>query len=168
MRKETWVLDEVEVGISGFFTTHHTFQTSRGVLGEMTFPAFGQQGNYRTFDGRELSMLKTHWLGRSHELLDGKVVRGRADPTGLLRRDLNLSFDGQSYSLVPEGILKQGWLLVDAQGQTILEIQPRGVFRQGAYLTVRASLDADLMAFAYYLYYTLQQEAAAGAAAAAS
>jgi hypothetical protein len=165
MRKETWVLDEIEIGISGFFTTHHTFKTQRGTIGEMTFPAFSQQGSYRAFDGRELSMLKTHWLGRSHEMRDGKVVRGRADPTGLFQRDLAISFDGQSYSLIPEGILRQGWFLVDALGQTLLEIQPRGVFRQGAYLTIKAPLDADLMAFAYYLYYMLQQEAAAAAAA---
>jgi hypothetical protein len=41
------------------------------------------------------------------------------------------------------------------------------VFKQGAILTITGNVDADLVAFAYYLVHVRQQEEAAGAAAAA-
>ncbi len=168
MKKEVWLLDEIEVQVSGFFTTHHTFQTRSGALGEMTCPAFSQQGIYHTPDGRELLMQKTHWLGSAFELVEGGIVRGHADRPGLFRRDLTVQFDGREYSLEPAGFLNQGWILFDAQGSKLLEFQPRGVFRQGAYLTITGAVDADLAAFVYYLVYMRQQEDAAVVAAAAS
>jgi hypothetical protein len=50
-------------------------------------------------------------------------------------------------------------------GTTLLEIQPRGVLKQGAYLTILAEVDADLVAFAYYLVHMRKQEQAASVAA---
>lgn len=168
MNKESWSLDEVEVDVSGFFTTHHLLRTAVGNLGKLTFPAFSQQATYRTSGGRELLMRKTHWLSTTHELVEGEVVRGNGARPGLFRRDIILKIDGQQYSLAPRGVLGQGWRLFDAAGQQLLEIQPRGIFRQGAYLTITGAVDADLVAFAYYLVQMRQQEEAAGAAAAAS
>jgi hypothetical protein len=46
-----------------------------------------------------------------------------------------------------------------------MEIQPRGVFKQGAYLSVRAAIELDLVAFAYYLVHSRKQEDAAVVAA---
>jgi hypothetical protein len=166
--KEVWMLDEIEIEVSGFFTTHHHFQTRRGHLGKCTFPAFSQQAIYCAPDGRELLMQKTHWLGSAHELVDGGVVRGRADRPGLFRRDIMVQFDGKEYTLEPEGFLSQGWFLVDAGGTRLLEFQPRGAFKQGAYLTITGAIDADLVAFVYYLVHMRQQENAAATAAAAS
>ncbi len=169
MKKEVWMLDEIEVEVSGLFTTHHHLQTRSGTLGKLKFPAFGQYAVYHTGDGRELLMQKTHWLGTAHELVEGELVRGRGDRPGLLPRDIAIWFDGQEYSLEPEGILSRGWYLVDASGSRLLEIQPRGILKQGAYLTITGAVDADLAAFAYYLVHMRQQEdAAAGAAVAAS
>lgn len=168
MKTESWMLDEIEVEVTGFFTTHHHLQTASGQFGEFTFPAFGQYGIYRTFDGRELRMQKTHWLGSAHELVDGRIVRGRADRPGLLRRDIAIQFDGREYSLEPEGFLSWGWYLFDVEGNRLLEIQPRGVLRQGAYLTITGAISADLIAFAYYLVHMRQQEDAAAGVAAAS
>lgn len=167
MKKEIWTLDEIEVDVSGFFTTHHYLESGAGSLGELTFPAFSQHGTYVTHDGRELLMRKTHWLGTAHELVESEIVRGRADRPGLLRQDIAVQFDGRQYSLEPEGLLSWGWFLLDAEGNRLLEIQPRGVFRQGCYLTVTSAINADLVAFAYYLVYTRQQEDAAAAAAVA-
>jgi hypothetical protein len=92
-------------------------------------------------------------------------VRGRGDRPGLFRRDLAIWFDGEEYALEPEGLLSRGWYLVDASGSRLLEIQPRGIFTQGAYLTITGAIDADLVAFAYYLVHMRQQEDAAAAAA---
>jgi hypothetical protein len=166
--KQIWTVDEIEVDVSGWFTTHHYLQTRSGVLGEITFPAFAREALYRTPDGRELRMQKTHWLGSSHELLDCGVVRGRADQPGFFRRDLAIQFDGQQFSLEPEGLLSQGWHLFDVQRNRLLEIRPRGMLKQGAYLTITGFVDADLAIFAYYLYQIRQQETAAAGAAVAS
>ena len=61
--------------------------------------------------------------------------------------------------------LKQGWFLLDAERRVLLEIQPRGVFRQGAYIALHSSLEVDLVVFAYYLVQMRQQEDAAAVAA---
>ena len=168
LTKERWILDEIEVDVSGFFTTHHCLQSRSGTLGEFTFPAFSQHATYHTFDGRELLMQKTHWLGSAHELVEGEIVRGRADRPGLFRRDMTVWFEGQEYSLEPGRLLSRDWYLVDAGGIRLVQIQPRGVLKQGAYVTITATIDADLVAFAYYLVYTRWQEEAAGAAAVSS
>jgi hypothetical protein len=83
----------------------------------------------------------------------------------MLRRDIAVQFDGRDYWLEPEGILKQGWLLLDAERRILIEIQPRGVFKQGAYLMLRAPVELDLVAFAYYLVHMRRQEDASVVAA---
>jgi hypothetical protein len=164
--QRTLVVREIEVIATGFFTTHHTFQTEAGVLGKLTFPAFSQQGEFQTAGGRRLLMQKTHWLGTAHELVEGHTVRGSADRPGLFRRDLLVQFDGADYSLQPAGLFSQDWVLYDAGGTPVLEIQPRGFWKQSTYLTIWSAIDADLVAFAYYLVYMRRQEDAAGVAAA--
>ncbi len=166
MSDEFWKVSGIEVTVSGFFTTHHHFQTEAGEWGSMTFPAFAQRATFQTTDGRELEMSKAHWLGSAHELVEGGAVRGVADRPGLLHREMVIRFDGREYELVPEGLFKQGWFLVDEEGTSLLEIQPRGVFREGAYITITGWVDADLVAFAYYLVHMRKQEDAAAAAAA--
>ena len=168
MSTKTGIVDTVEVNVTGFFTTHHYLQAEWGDLGEMTFPAFSQSATYIALDGREVVMQKRHWLGTAYEMVEGDTVRGEADRPGLLRRDIAVWFEGQDYSLEPEGLLKMGWFLLDAGGNTLLEIQPRGVFRQGAYLILHRSIELDLVAFAYYLVHMRKQEDAAAASAASA
>ena len=158
-------LEQIEVDVQGFFTTHHRFKTEAGMWAKLTFPAFADEAKLSTNDGRMLRMRKTHWLGSAHELLDGGIVRGMADRRGLFHRELVLQFDGQEYMLVPEGLLSQGWYLTDTQDNTLLAILPRGILRQGAYLTVTGAIPVELVAFAYYLVFRRQQEDAAAVAA---
>jgi hypothetical protein len=166
MSNPTWRSNQIEVEVSGFFTTHHTFETAAGLLGELTMPAFGQQGTFRFSDGRELYVRKTSWLGNSHQLLDGESVRGTADQAGLFRRDILVHLNGQDYVLEPAGIFSRGWFLLDAAETTLVEIEPRGILRQGLFLTLHAEIAPELVVFVYYLVFTRQQEEAAGAAAA--
>lgn len=168
MAQDIMMLYEIEVVVSGFFTTHHHFQTEWGHLGKCTFPAFSQKAIYRTPDSRELLMQKSHWLGSAHELVDGGHVRGRADRPGLFRRDIIIQFDGQEYTLEPEGLFSQGWFLFDAGGTKLLEFRPRGALKQGAYLNITGAINSDLVAFVYYLVYMRQQEDAAATTAATS
>lgn len=165
MTRDTWYFEQIEIDVTGFFTTHHRFETDSGVCASLTFPAFSDHSACRMADGRELVMRKVRWLGSAHELIDGEVTRGTADRSGLFRSEIAIRFDGQKYVLEPEGCLRQGWYLVDQAGNMLLEIQPRGILRQGAFLTVMAPVDAALVAFAYYLVYTRQQEDAAAVAA---
>jgi hypothetical protein len=165
MAQKTLTVREIEVQVAGLFTTNHTFLTQTGTLGKLTLPAFNQYGEFDTIGGRKLLMQKTHWLGSAHELVEGDTVRGTADRAGLFRSDYIVQFDGRQYRLEPEGAFKQGWYLVDAQGTPLLEIQPRGAFKQGAYLIIWGAIDADLVAFAYYLYHMRVQEQAAAIAA---
>ena len=62
----------------------------------------------------------------------------------------------------------RGWYLTAGEGNTLLDIQTRGVFRQGAILTIRSAVNADLAIFAYYLVHVRQQEEAAAVAASGS
>jgi hypothetical protein len=165
MSKDYWMFDEIEVTVSGCFTTHHHLSGQSGAYGEITFPAFATGAEFESASGRNLSMQKTRWWGSQHELADSRGVLGRADRAGILNRDINVWFDGQEYVLQPEGLFKQGWFLVDSQGAQLLEIQPRGVFRQGAYLSIKGVVDSALVVFAYYLIHMRQQEDAAAVAA---
>jgi hypothetical protein len=166
MSQDTWLLDEIEVEVTGFFSTHHYFETASGTWGEMTFPAFASHGLFKDDSGRELLMQKTHWLGTRHEFVDGEVVRGNADRKGLLNREMAVHFDGQEYLLQPVGVFDRGWYLVGPEGTVLLEVQPRGMLKQGAYVTIIGAVSADLVIFAYYLVHTRWQEDSAVAAAA--
>lgn len=168
MAGESWRPNEIEVDVAGFFTTHHRLQTEVGTWGKFTFPAFSHQGSFRTADGRELVMRKTHWLGSAHEMLEEETVCAVADRQGLLRREILIQFDSRDYLLEPEGLLSQGWYLTDTEGNRLLAIRRRGLLRQGAYLTILGAVHADLIAFAYYLIHVRWQEDSAAAAASAA
>jgi hypothetical protein len=168
MARDTCVLGLIQVDVTGFFTTHHYFETEAGPWGELTFPAFSDHGTFRAADGRELMMRKIHWLGSGHELLEGDIARGTADRRGLFHRGMVIQFDGLEYLLEPAGLLNQGWYLVDALGNRLLELQPRGIFGQSTCLLLATRVNADLVAFVYYLVHVRRQEDTAVVAAAAS
>jgi len=166
--QESLTLGAVEVDVSGFFTTHHYFDTMDGHWGELTMPAFSNYGMFQTSGGRELLLRKVHWLGSAHEVSEDGIVRGTADRRGVFDGDMDLHFDGQDYLLQTAGLMNQGWYLVDRTGYRLLEVQPRGILRQGAYLTLFDVLDIGLIAFCYYLAHVRWQENTAVVAATAS
>ena len=163
------MIDEIQIAVSGLFTTHHHLHTEMGPLGKLTFPAFAQRAIYRTPDGRELLMEKTHWLGTGHQLLEGDTVRGTADRSSLFDRGLVLQLDGRQYRLEPTGWLSRDWHLINQDGTKLLEIHLVGIFSRDARVVVTGIIgEPDLIAFAYYLFFMRQQEDAAAGAAAAS
>ena len=165
--QESWVADEIEVVVSGFFTTHHLLRTATGILGELTLPAFNRSGLFRSADGRELVVERTSWWRGWHELRENNVVLGTACPRGFWRRTIEVGFRGAMYELVPTSFWSRGWLLLDEMGTTLIEVQPRGVFRRGAYLMIMEPVSVDLLVFTYYLVNVRWQEQAAAAGAAA-
>jgi hypothetical protein len=166
--QESLALGVVEVGVSGFFTTHHCFDSEAGLLGELELPAFSDYGVFHATSGRELLLHKVHWLGSAHEVSEGGIVRGTADRRGVFDVDMALHFDGREYTLQAAGLLSQGWYLCDHAGYQLLEIQPRGILRKGAILTLFDVIDTGLVAFAYYLVHVRWQEGAAVIAATAN
>jgi hypothetical protein len=163
-----WAMDEAEVVVSGFFTTHHFVQTATEILGELTLPAFSRGGIFYAADGRELVVRKTHCWRGWHEMREGGIVVGTAHPQGFWRRSMGIGFRGAMYELRPADFWSRGWRLLDETGATAVEIRPRGVFRRGACLTVVEPVSVDLLIFSYYLVNVRWQEqtAAAGAAGA--
>jgi hypothetical protein len=160
--------DEIEVTVSGFFTTHHRFATENGMRGEFTFPAFASYATIRTAGGRELLMQKIHWLGSARELIDGDVVHGTADRQSLFSREIAIAYGGREYLLAPAGFLSKDWYLTDDEGRRLVALQPRGILSQDFFLMTAGSVDVELLAFAYYLVHVRKQEDTAAAAAAAS
>ena len=165
--QEEWRTDEIEVDVSGLFTTRHSLQTTTGDLGELTLPAFSASGVFRAADGRELVVARTSWWRGWHELRESGVVLGTARPQGFWRRTMSVGFQGAMYELALAGFWSRAWHLVDEAGMVLLEIRPRGVFRRGAYLTIMGPVHADLLLFTYYLVNVRWQEQSAAAGAAA-
>ena len=104
-----------------------------------------------------------HWLGSAHELEEWDTERGWAGRCGLLQCESVIHCDGQEYTLEPDGLSSPGWYGTDMAGNRPLEIQPRGIWRQAFCLTLRGTMDADLIALTYYLVCTRSQEDAAAA-----
>jgi hypothetical protein len=168
MAQDVWEANEIEVTVSGAFTTHHRLETAAGSLGEFTFPTFRMHAVFRTADGRELLAQRVVWWRGQHELREGSVVLATARPSSFWSRALTIGFGGREYALWSDFWARR-WRLANAAGTVLLEVRPRGVFRRGVCLTVRGAVDADLLAFAYYLVHVRWEEQhAAGAAAAGS
>jgi hypothetical protein len=169
MTEQDWMADQIEVSVSGFFTTEHYLETEAGALGEIKMPAFGRESTFRGADGRELVAEQTSLWKQQFELREGGEVLGEAWPKGVFRRDIILLFQGQQYVLQPAGVFTRNWYLADPAGTALLKIEPQGIFRRGAVLTILAAMDVALLIFAYYLVQKRwQAETAAASAAAAS
>ncbi|MBN1659312.1 MAG: hypothetical protein JXA93_12985 [Anaerolineae bacterium] len=168
MSDDRWAYDEILVEVSGFFTTEHTFYTPIGTLATLRVSGGMAEGEYQAAGGRHVLIRRSGCLSRSYELTDGDRVRGAAEPRGLFKQGYLIHFDGQELQLVPEGVFRQGWFLVDPAGVTLLSIHPRGVFRRGAQLIAEQPIEFPLAVLAYYLHQVIQQESAAVAATAAT
>ncbi len=167
MAEKTLTTDQVQVTVSGFFTTHHFLETVMEELGELTLPASGKRGVFRSDDGSEFTVERTSWWRGWHELRENEIVLGTARPQSFWRRTLDVGYRGATYELISAGFWSRGWLLVDKVGTVLLDIQPRGVFRRGAYITILEPVNVDLLVFAYYLVNARWQEHAAATGAAA-
>jgi hypothetical protein len=161
MTEELWAFDEIIVDVTGFFTTEHAFRSASQTLAVLKVPAGMAEGSYEAMGGRRVVVRRTGCLSRGYELLDDGLVRGAAEPRGLFKMGYALQFDGQALELVPEGVFRQGWLLVDGEGHVLLQLAPLGVFKRGTRLVAPQPIEFPLAVLAYYLYQVIQQETAA-------
>lgn len=165
MSQEVWSVDEIEVTVRGLFTTHHLFQTARGTLAELVFPFFSLRGILHTADGRELLMRRVSLWRARHELREGDTLLATAQPLNFWSRTWVVRFGGHEYLLKPTDFWASRWQLSDEANRTLLQLRSLGVFKRSTYLMLSGEIDADLLAFAYYLVHVRQEEQAAGASA---
>jgi hypothetical protein len=163
--QKTLTTDKVQVTVSGVFTTHHFIETVMEDLGELTLPASGKRGILHSSDGSEFTVERTSWWRGWHELRENEIVLGTARPQNFWRRTMDIGYRGATYDLISAGFWSRGWLLVGQAGTVMLDIQPRGIFRRGAHITILEPVNVDLLVFVYYLVNARWQEQAAGAAA---
>ena len=165
MSPEEWLADQIEVVVSGFFTTHHQLQMAAEVLAELTLSA-RREAYLRTADGRALTIRRRSWWKEEYELRDGPDLLASARPRGAFRREIVVQFGDQQLALRPAGFWNRGWFLVDASESVLLEVKSRGFFQRGALLGIREAMDIALVAFTYFLVHQRWQAEAAAAAGA--
>lgn len=100
MAQDVWETNEIEVVVSGFFTTRHRLETAAGVLGEFTFPALRMCATFRAADGRELLARNVSFWRSHHELREGDMVLATARPPSFWGRALTIGFSGREYAQV--------------------------------------------------------------------
>jgi hypothetical protein len=167
MRQAMWTGDEIEADVRGAFTTHHRLHAASGELGTLTLPAFSYRGIFRFVDGKEIVVERTSWWRGWHEMRVDGIVVGTARPVGFWRQKMSIGFRGQVYELVSVNWWGRGWRLLEDgdDDRAVIEVQPRGVLRRGAYLQSFVPVPTDLLVFVYYLVNARWQEQASAAAA---
>jgi len=165
-REEAWSANEIEVTVSGFFTTHHRLEAPTGTMGEITMSGSGRKASFLGADGRELALRQPKWWRNVYEVWEGDAELGAAWPQGFFSRQIVVEYGGRRYTLKPAGFWSRGWHLVDEVGNGLFEIKTRGL-RRGARLGILAEIDIALLVFAYYLVHMRWQSEAAAAAASA-
>ena len=168
MNQETWTADQIEVSVDGVFTTHHYMQSASGSLGELTMKTGGATGTFVSTDGRELEIKRTSFWRGWFEMRDSGVVIGTASSQGFFRRTTTIDYRGVEHLLEPANAWARKWRLVDPMGSVLVEIEPRGAFKRGAFIRVLGEIELDLLAFCYYMVSMRWQEQAGAASAAAS
>lgn len=168
MERALWGGEEIVVDVTGFFTTHHDLRAEMGSLGTLTLPAFSRGGVFRAAGGWELLVERTSWWRSWHELREDGVVVGTARPLNFWRQTMSIGFRGQMAELVPANFWARSWQLVGESGRVRVIVEPRGVFRRGAYVRPEEPLPLDLLVFVYYLVHVRWQEQAAAASSAAA
>lgn len=168
MIAEVNTVQEIEVLVEGFFTTHHLLQTQTEVVGELTVPAMSKQAIFVGAGDDELEMRKPSWWKSYFELRRAGSLLGSAGPKRFFSRDVVVEYGTERYVLCPAGFWSRAWQLVDAEENVLVEVEPRGAFRRGAYLTALDQVDRELLVFTYFLVQERWQAETATAAVAAS
>ena len=154
--------------MEGVFTTHHYLLSAAGSLGELTIKTGGGTGTFLATDGRELEVKRTSLWRGWYEMRDSGVVIGTAASQGFFRRTTTIDYRGVEHLLEPVNTWARRWRLVDPMGSVLVEVEPRGVFKRGAFIKVFGEIELDLLVFCYYMVSMRWQEQASAASAASA
>lgn len=153
--------DLIEVLESGIIKTEHVFQSRQGILGIMNLKAGKSSGIYKAADGTEMSIKKTSFWKSNYEWRDGETLVGGAQPRKALSPTFFIMYQGNSVVLSPGGNKARSWRVKNSFNQELCEIQPRGVFKRGARLLIKAEIPIGLLVFCYCLVSIRWQERSA-------
>lgn len=158
MTTDLWAYGEIEVDVSGFFATDHTFRTPSGTLASLKASSGLGEAQYQVTGAGSGLIRRSGCLSMSYELKHEGAARGAAEPRGFFRQGYLVRFDSQELQLVPEGFFGQAWLLLDPAGSPLLRIGPRGFLDRGARLVAESPVELPLALLAYYLYAVTRQQ----------
>ena len=165
MDQAQYKADLLEITVSGTFKTVHVFNSPAGLLGDLTIKGSKGEGRFVGADQVVLDFKKPSFWKNHYEIQQGITVVGKAHPPKKLRRAFEINLEGGIFNLAPGGTKRRSWTLLDAQGQGICEILPRGGLKRGAFIKIKAGTSLKLLVFSYFLVEKRWQEERAAAAA---
>ena len=143
--------DVIEVVESGVFKTKHVFNSASGSLGILEMKTGRSEGLFTATDGKEYTFKKTSAWKSNYELKEGSYLTAAAMSLKALSRAFKIDFQGMGYGLLPGGSKMRSWKVRNTSNQELCEIQPRGAFKAGARILIRADIPVNLMVFCYCL-----------------
>lgn len=159
-----YLADVIEVTVSGGLKTEHVFHAADSALGVLNLNGMISKGVFQGADGVELRMEKTSFWKSEYQLLEGGRIVGRAASPKAFKREFEIEYEGQPMRLKPARAKFRSWSFLDAAGNPVLEIRPRGAFKRGAKIQLFAPCALGLLAFAYTLVARRWQEENSAAA----
>jgi hypothetical protein len=150
--------DLIEVLETGAFKTEHVFQTDEGILGSLSLNVGKTEGAFQAVDEKELTFKKTSPWKSNYEWRDGSSLIGSAVPRKALSRAFLIDFQGTGYGLIPGGTKMRSWRVINSSDQELCEILPRGAFKRGARIRIKAEIPIGLLIFSYCLVNKRWQE----------
>jgi len=161
--REAISADVIEINVSGSFKTRHDLWVAGGKLGTLQLNAGKSEGVFQGADGSVLIFKKTSFWKSSYHFEENGKVRDTAKSQKGLSRGLLVESGAKQYQLKPGGGKLRSWQMLDGEEKAICEIQPRGVFKRGAFLHVFAPVEVRLLVFGYCLVSRRWQEESAAA-----
>ncbi|MFO8035603.1 MAG: hypothetical protein R6U57_03130 [Anaerolineales bacterium] len=168
MDQHTYSADVVEVTIKGAFATQHEFWAGEKCLGELKLKFGKLQGEFEGHQGERYAVEQLSFWKRDFVIRDDEKILGRANPPKNFSPRLVIEFEGEGYECSPVGFWARKWVLKDILGEVLMVMEPRGMFKRGAYLQIYKSIPLGLLVFFYTLVNKRWQEQSATSTAAAA
>ena len=151
MINQEFKADLIEVIEKGGFKTNHTFQVTDEKLGVLELNGIKSAGVFKAENGQELVCKKTSPWKSTYELSENGTQTGFASSRKTLGQDYLIQYQGEIFGLIPGGSRLRSWRVMNPSKQEICEYLPRGGFKRGAYVKIRADIPLGLLVFCYVL-----------------
>ncbi len=161
MSEMEYRVDLIEVLETGIFKTEHVFHAKASILGNMSLKGNKMEGHFRGADGSEMSIKKTNFWKSAYELRIGEELIAIAQKRKIFSPTYVIQKRGNLYGLTPGGNKSRSWRLLNNNKQELCEFQPRGVFKKGAKIFIKADIPIEIMVLSYTLVILRWQERSA-------
>jgi hypothetical protein len=157
--------ESIAVIETGIFKTEHVFGSQADIFGTLTLNAGKTKGTYTGLEDLSLIFEKTSFWKSLYELRQEGAVIASAAPRGGLSRVLIITFEDETFALLPGKGLSRSWVLKNSLAQVLCEFKPRGTFKRGAILRIFNQISISLLIFSYCLVSKKWQEQSAAVGA---